>query len=163
MTRRIAAFFLVALLGGCAHFAMRGLSPGVSTEAQVRAALGEPSMVIAGAGGTRSLAYTTGPLGTQTWMARIGADGRLAVLEQVLSDEHTRFIVPRVTTADEVLWRIGPPWRKVDFERQRQVAWDYRLQDSWGYYVDYSVMIDARGLVAETVHARIESGRSGRD
>jgi hypothetical protein len=120
-------------------------------------------MVITGPGGSRSFAYTTGPLGTQTWMARIGADGRLAVLEQVLDDAHTRRIRPGVTTAEEVLWRIGPPWRKVDFERKRQVAWDYRLQDSWGYFVDYSVMIDERGLVAETVHARIESGRSGRD
>jgi hypothetical protein len=163
MTRRIAASFLMILLAGCASLAMRDLSPGISTEAQVRAALGEPSMVIAVPGGAKALAYTTGPMGVETWMARIGADGKLAVLEQVLVEEQLRRIQPGVTTADEVLRLIGPPWRKVDFERKRQVAWDYRLRDAWGYFVDYSVMLDAAGIVAETVHARIDGGRDGRN
>jgi hypothetical protein len=163
MALRLAPLFLIVLLSGCAGFAMRGLAPGVSTEAQVRAALGEPTMVVPGPEGTKALAYTTGPLGVQTWMARIGADGRLALLEQVLNDDQLSRIQPGVTTADGVLQLIGPPSRKMAFERKRQIAWDYRIQDSWGYYVDYSVMIDEKGMVAETVRARIEGGRSGRD
>ena len=56
---------------------------------------------------------------------------------------------------------IGPPWRTVDFPNLRQVAWDYVFQDSWGYIVDFSVMLDERGVVAATVYARRESGRDG--
>ncbi len=58
----------------------------------------------------------------------------------------------------QVLRLIGPPWRTMDFPNKRQVAWDYRVRDTWGYLVDYSVMIDERGLVAETVAARVDDG-----
>jgi hypothetical protein len=159
MALRLATLFLTALLSGCAGFTASGLVPGVSTEAQVRAALGEPTLVVPGPEGTKALAYTTGPLGVQTWMARIGADGRLVLLEQVLINEQLQRIQPGVTTADGVLQLIGPPWRRVAFERKRQVAWDYRLQDTWGYYVDFSVMVDEKGTVAETAYVRVESGR----
>jgi outer membrane protein assembly factor BamE (lipoprotein component of BamABCDE complex) len=142
---------------------MRGLSPGVSTERQVREAFGEPAMDLKEADGGRVLAYTTGPMGTQTWIARLGKDATLVSLEQVLDEEHMRRISPGTTTGEEVLRLIGPPWRKVDFPNKRQVAWDYMYADSWAYRVNYSVMLDEKGVVAETVNVRIEGGKNGRD
>lgn len=145
------------ILAGCAAIGVHGLEPGRSTEADVRRALGEPALVLDGAGGTRSLAYPGGPGGTRTWMARLGPDGRLVQLEDALTDDSRSRVTPGITK-EEVLRLIGPPWRTMDFPNKRQVAWDYRVRDTWGYLVDYSVMIDERGRVAETVAARLDDG-----
>jgi hypothetical protein len=145
------------ILAGCAAIGVHGLEPGRSTEADVRRALGEPALALDGPGGTRSLAYPGGPGGTRTWMARLGPDGRLVQLEDALTDDSRSRVTPGITK-EEVLRLIGPPWRTMDFPNKRQVAWDYRVRDTWGYLVDYSVMIDERGRVAETVAARLDDG-----
>jgi len=148
----VAALLLAT---GCAVMDFQKLAPGRSTEADVRRALGEPAMVLPAADGSRQLAFPTGPFGTQTWMAYVSAEGRLLRLEQALTDDNLQR-VSRGISQDEVLRLIGPPWRRVDFANKRQVAWDYRFQDTWGYLVDYAVMVDERGIVAETVRVRID-------
>lgn len=148
----VAALLLAT---GCAITAFQALEPGRSTEADVRRALGAPALVLPAADGSRQLAFPTGPYGTQTWMAFVAPDGRLLRLEQALTDDNLQRVSPGIPQ-EEVLRLIGPPWRKVDFANRRQVAWDYRFQDMWGYLVDYAVMVDGRGIVAETVRARIE-------
>jgi hypothetical protein len=163
MNGQLVAAALCLSLAACSGLGMRGLSPGVSTERQVREAFGEPAMDLKEADGGRVLAYTTGPMGTQTWIARLGKDATLVSLEQVLDEQHMRQISPGTTTGEEVLRLIGPPWRKVDFPNKRQVAWDYTYADSWAYLVNYSVMVDQKGVVAETVNVRIEGGKNGRD
>jgi outer membrane protein assembly factor BamE (lipoprotein component of BamABCDE complex) len=57
-------------------------------------------------------------------------------------------------TEADVSALLGHPWRKVDFDNINQVAWDYVMRDSWGYWVDVAVMIDRRGRVAGVVLAR---------
>lgn len=145
------------LVAGCASFAYHGLEPGRSTEADVHRAFGEPAISLPGSGGSRQLAFPTGPAGTQTWMAFISPDGRLSRLEQALTEDNLQRVSSGITS-EEVLRLIGPPWRRIEFPNKRQVAWDYRVQDAWGYLVDYSVMIDERGIVAETVRARLDGG-----
>lgn len=154
-----AALLLVA---GCAStVAFHGLQPGRSTEGDVRRAFGEPAMTLPEGEGGRQLVFPTGPAGTQTWMAFLSPDGRLLRLEPALTDENLRRVYPGIS-GDEVLRLIGPPWRRIEFPNLRQVAWDYHTQDSWGYLVDYSVMVDGRGIVASTVSARLD-GQTGRD
>lgn len=65
-------------------------------------------------------------------------------------------IEPGRTTAAEVLRVLGPPLRRVDFDNLGQVAWDYRGRDTWGYLVDFSVMVGRDGVVAGKVAARID-------
>lgn len=149
------------IASGCTALGFYGLETGRSTEGDVRRAMGEPAKAYADADGSRQLAYTTGPAGTQTHMAFMAPDGRLVRFEQVLSSDQIQRIVRGTTTRAQLERLIGPPWRTVDFPNLRQVAWDYVIQDSWGYIVDFSVMIDERGVVAGTVHARRESGRDG--
>lgn len=159
---RLAASFVAALaLVACA--AIPHLPAG-TPEAQVRAAYGEPALVLSDPAGGKHLAYPRGPGGTETYMARIGPDGRLAAMEQVLTEAQFAKIRRGETSQDELLRLIGPPWRKIEFGNLRQVAWDYRFRDLWGYLADFSAMVDERGVVASTVTARIEprSG-SGRD
>lgn len=143
------------LLAACAAGALHALSPGRSTEADVRGALGEPALVLAGAAGARQLVYPRGPGGTQTWMAFVAPDGRLQGLTQALTDDNLRRVSAGMTK-EEVLRIIGPPWRTIAFPNKGQVAWDYRFEDTWGYLAEFSVMVDDRGLVAGTVSVRFD-------
>lgn len=161
-TRGIGIAVAYSLLAtGCAAVALYGLEPGRSSEGDVRRALGEPAKSFAAADGSRTLVFPTGPYGTQTNMARLAPDGRLLRVEQVLSEDYFSRIANGQTTSQEVERLIGPPWRTIDFPNLRQVAWDYRFLDAWGYTTDLSVMIDERGIVAGIVKVRVNEGRNG--
>lgn len=157
----LAALAIGAMMAGCSVIAISRLEPGRSTEADVRAALGEPARTFQDAEGRRQLVYPQGPAGTQTYFATVTGDGRLVRFEDVLTEENLRRLSVGSTTADQVERLLGPPWRKATFERQRQIAWDYVIRDSWSYTVDFSVMFDERGIVASTASVRRETGRDG--
>ena len=156
--RRLLPAVAAVALVACAGVAR---VPVGADEAQLRAALGEPALVLPDAAGGRLLAFPTGPQGTQTHMARLGPDGRLVAVEQVLDEDRFAMIQAGVTTQDELLRLIGPPWRRVDFPNLRQVAWDYRFVDAWGYLADLSVMLDERRRVAGKVTVRIDPRSDG--
>jgi hypothetical protein len=149
---------VAALLAGCSILAVSRLEAGKSSEADVRASLGEPKRVFTNPDGSRQLAFASGPEGTQTFMAYVSPDGRLTRLEQVLTNEHLAKIDRGTMTSAQLERLIGPPWRTVDFPRKQQVAWDYVFRDEWGYKVDYSVMIDRNGVVVDTAYVRRDTG-----
>src|SRR5689334_1049164 len=107
-TAAIVACALLAVAAGCASYSGAGLRPGVATEAEVRAAMGRPALEFAREDGGRTLAYPRGPLGTQTYMADLRPDGRLAAIRPVLQDETFWRIQPGMTR-EEILHLIGPP------------------------------------------------------
>jgi len=107
------------------------------------------------------MVYPQGPEGTVTYMAYVSADGRLVRFEQVLTEEVFAHITVGSTTAEELERLIGPPWRRMDLPNKRQVAWDYVYRDSWDYTVDFSVMFDERGIVADRAAVRRERGDGG--
>ena len=96
----------------------------------------------------------------QTLAVDTDAGGQVTQRVRVLTDERLASIPVGMDGAD-LLKLIGPPYRKIEFERQRQTAWDYRYTDSWGYIVEFSVMIDARQKVASKVSRRIDSRDRG--
>jgi len=159
---RLAAIAGAAVLvAGCGALGMARLEPGKSTEADVRQALGAPGKVYPRPDGSRQLAYPRGPGGTQTHMAFVAPDGRFVRIEQVLSAEHLARIATGSMTTEQLELLIGPPWRVSAFPNLRQTAWEYVIEDTWGYTVDLSVMVDERGIVAGTVYARRERGDHG--
>jgi len=160
---RFAVLAAAAILAGCSAMALVRLEPGKSSEADVRAVLGEPAGGYANPDGTRQLAFPTGPAGMQTYMAYFSPDGRLARLGQVLTEEQFRRIETGTTNREQVERLIGPPWRMIAFPNKGQVAWDYRFRDAWGYLAEFSVMVDERGVVAETVTVRVMLDRGERD
>ena len=143
------------VIAGCASYGGSGLKPGVSTEAEVRGVMGTPAAEFANGDGTRRLVYPRGPLGTQTFMADVGADGKLAQVRGVLRDETFYGIQPGMTR-DEILRLIGPPGETMAFPRLNQVAWDYRFIDTWGYLAIFSVNFDADWKVVSKFTRRIE-------
>src|SRR5260221_14083440 len=88
------------LLAGCAS--SDSLRAGVSSEGEVRRAMGPPALEIAQADGSRQLAYPTGPLGTQTYMVQVGKDGLFQGVQPVLKEENFYRIQPG-STRDDVL------------------------------------------------------------
>lgn len=146
---------LAFLAAACASYDGRGLQAGVTSEDQVRRTMGAPALELTNPDGTRTLAYPRGPLGTETFMVRVGRDGLVQGMDQVLRDDLFYRIVPGITK-DDLLRMIGPPSEVMDFPRLQQTAWEYRYQDSWGYTAFLSVMIDRQGIVAGKTTRRID-------
>ena len=157
MVRSLAVLCAMVIVAACTMF---GVKPGAS-EAEARRAYGTPALEFPGPEGSRQLVFTTGPLGTQTFMVHVSKEGTVQRVDQVLTDETFYRVQSGTTTAEEVRRLIGPPYRIVRFDNLRQYAWDYRFRDTWGYLADFSVMVDDRGIVAGKVITRMESGRDG--
>jgi hypothetical protein len=56
----------------------------------------------------------------------------------------------------EVSALLGAPYRRMRFDNLKATAWDYRFRDTWGYWVDLSVMMGDDGRVVNKVLVRID-------
>lgn len=155
MLRAFAVTVCALVLPGC----MTLVSVG-APESEVQRTMGKPAMEFDLPDGSRQLVFPTGPLGTQTFMVYV-KDGNVRRAEQVLTDDTFARIQTGVATREDVRRAIGPPYRVVRFDNLRQVAWDYRFRDTWGYLADFSVMVDEKGVVANKVIIRMEPSRDG--
>ena len=149
---------VASIIAGCASTGA-GLEPGVSSEAQVLEAMGRPAGEFRNADGSRTLAYPHGPMGTQTYMAEIGPDGRVRAIRQALNDDTFQRISAGMTR-DDVLRLIGPPGDSMYFPGLRQDSWEWRFVDTWGYPAVFSVNLDANGVVVSKFTRRIERERN---
>jgi hypothetical protein len=118
--------FSALLLAGCASYGPGDLTPGTS-EAALRARMGEPTDVLPRAGGARSLEYARGPFGKQTYRVDLDGTGRVIGWRQLL-DERNFEALPIGATPAEVRERLGRPsqarvgWRGVG------EVWSYRYE-----------------------------------
>jgi hypothetical protein len=154
----IAAFLVAA---GCAAYDGRGLRAGSSNEGDVRSVMGTPALEFAAEGGGKDLVYPRGPLGIQTFVARLDRGGVLEGIRPVLKDEVFRGM-PLGVTQDQVLRTIGPPGTKMHFALSDQTAWDYRYVDTWGYTAIFSATFDSRGVLVSKFTRRLDKDR-GKD
>lgn len=132
-------------LAGCASMMGPPLVAGDSIDT-VRLKLGTPTATYS-AGQEQLLEYATGPMGQSTWMAHIGADGRLARFEQVLTGEKFATIKVGTATHEDVLRTIGRPaetsyLRLRDFE-----VWSYRYKEAGVWNSMMHVHFDRNGVV----------------
>ena len=68
-------------------------------------------------------------------------------------------IIARVSlglSEQEVSALLGSPYRRIRFDNLKSTAWDYRYRDTWGYWVDYSVMVGDDGRVVNRFSRRID-------
>lgn len=129
------------VLAGCAGFDGRGLQPGASA-GDVEAVMGQPADKRS-EGGETWLYYPRQPYGYATYVARIGADGRLVAIEQRLTDENIAKIERNKWTSQQVRDLMGPPYTALNFARMQRDIWEYRyrsLQSTVPYalYVQFS-------------------------
>lgn len=157
MKRSLSLVFVALASAACA--AVMGPPPG-SSEAQVRSTMGNPPFEYPASDGSKHLFYPRGPMGTETYVADIGADGRLVQVANVLTDDVFERVRPGLTEQD-VLRMIGPPGEKMYFPLSNTHAWDYRYIDTWSYVTVFSVTFDAQGVVVSKIKRRID-GRDSR-
>lgn len=144
---------LAFVLSACAGYSGYTLKPGVASLSEVIATMGEPAMRWDDPDGRVQLAYPRGPSGTKTFMAYLGADGRLLRIDEVLNGEHFARIVSRKSSQDDVLRTLGPPnpsWTAY-FAARDELVWQWRFCDSWGQTARFNVLFDgSTGVVRST-------------
>jgi len=160
-TKSLIIFPLTLLLAACAGVA--DLRPGESGIADVQRALGDPQMRWQDDGGTTHLAYPRGPEGLKTFIARIGPDGRLQSVENVLDEQHFAAVKPGMGK-EQVLQLLGPPQprRTMYFEARDELAWEWRYCDSGNGEARFSVLFDASKETVRSAFSLQDTCESGR-
>jgi len=150
---KLAILLGAALLSACAAYSGSGLKPGTATLAEVVQVMGEPAMRWQDADGSVQLSYPKGPAGPQSLMVRVGKDGKLQSIRNVLVPEVTAKIVAGMSK-EEVLRLIGPPIadRSTYSKARDELAWDWRYEEMPSELSYFSVLFDAtRGTVRSTL------------
>jgi len=141
------------LLAACASYSGSGLAPGAARLADVHALMGPPALRWEDADGSVQLAYPHGPFGFETFMVKLGPDGRLQSIANVLNEETFARIRAGMTKV-EVLRLIGPPdySRSAYFKARDELAWDWRFREVYGNAARFIVLFDATaGTVRSTL------------
>ena len=137
------------LLGGCDQQKISELEEGVSTEADVRARFGEPEKIWDAPDGGRTFEYNRQPAGHRNYMITIGTDGKMSALRQVLTPQNFAKVQPGMMM-EEVRKMLGKPARITPFERQGEVAYDWRYLDSPNTHMVFTVFFDRDYRVLRT-------------
>ncbi|MEP7155506.1 MAG: hypothetical protein ABI905_07015 [Betaproteobacteria bacterium] len=72
-----------------------------------------------------------------------------------ITDDMTARVLPGQASA-EVTANIGTPYRRVRFDNLKATAWDYLYRDTWGYWVEFAVMVGDDDRVVNKVSRRID-------
>lgn len=143
---------LAMTLAGCDPQRVEKLEEGVSTEIDVRRQFGDPATVTAEADGTRTLDYPRQPEGWTNYVVRIGADGKMSSLRQLLNNDNFARVKPGQTQQD-VRNILGRPAATVPYALKQQEVWDWRCKPSGQESKLFSVTFDSSGRVVSTALA----------
>lgn len=143
----------LALLLGCDAKRIEKLEEGVSTEADVRAAFGEPENIWDEPGGARTLEYNRNPAGHRNYMVTIGTDGRMSALRQVLTPENFAKVKAGMTM-EQVRRMLGKPARQHDFALKNEQAWDWRYLEPPNQSMMFTAYFDRDMRVSRTATAK---------
>lgn len=132
---------LLILSAGCTGLGSRdpGVTPGVSSSAEVIARFGQPTRIWPEADGGQTLEYATQPRGQSCYMVRIGADGKLLRIEDTLQ-EASRLRVEAGWTEEQVSRLLGRERTRVFFPLSGEDVWDWNVApDQTGYRLRFNV------------------------
>jgi len=123
------AIALLLLIAGCASYSGQGLVPGQSTAKDVEALMGSPRERITSANGDTIWYYPHQPFGRQMYAVRIAPQGVVRSVEQTLTEENVRKVVPGSTTSAQAREIFGPPFRVAENTRMLRHMWEYTMWD----------------------------------
>ncbi len=106
------------------EFGLDKLEKGISSEGDVRNAMGRPETVWEEEDGARTLEYPKGPEGARTWFFLIDKHGKLRDYKQVLTEENFARIQPG-WSKDQVRRMLGKPRSVVQFKLKNEEVWDW--------------------------------------
>ncbi len=98
---------------------------GISSEAEVRLAMGQADSEHVDDNGNRVLVYPSGPQGVRTWMFWIDQWGKLLDWQQVLTMANFDQVRQGMTRA-QVARMLGRPRSMVPFVRMGEEVWDWK-------------------------------------
>jgi len=124
---RLTVVLLTLVLAACASYSGAGLRPGEARLDDVVQLMGQPAMRWQDPDGSIQLAYPRGPAGIHTFMVKLGPDGRLQSIANVLDEAGFARIRPGMTQ-EQVLRVLGPPdyGRTAYFKARDELVWDWR-------------------------------------
>jgi hypothetical protein len=143
---RFGTFLLAALAPVCAllgcDLGISQLKPGVSTAADVRRVLGEPTFEWREPDGSYTWEFPRGPTGVVTYMVDMAPDHKLKALRQVLTDDYFAKI-ERGMPREAVRKLVGRPGETMFFPNLQEDVWTWRYEigsnDVWFFHVHFGV------------------------
>jgi SmpA / OmlA family len=134
---------LLALLPLTACDRASQLEEGLSTEVQVRKEFGEPATVVVQPDGSRAFEYPRQPEGWTNYLIKIGPDGKVVSVKQLLTQANFDKVTPGLTTL-EVRNILGRPAAMQRFDLKKEEAWDWRFKSGNDSKL-FSVTFDSSG------------------
>lgn len=113
---------LILLLAACGS--PGDIRPRQTTSLQARAALGQPTDIRFDRNGDELWEYARGPAGFETWLLRIGPDGKVREITQLVTEERLMSVQPGMRK-QEVRHLLGRP-SDVTFTGAAE-AWSWRF------------------------------------
>lgn len=140
--------FLAVLLSMIGCDRTRELQAGKSTAAEVRQKMGEPAMVWREGGG-EVWEYPFTPQGTRNYMITIGADGIVAGIDQVLTEQNFARVRAGMRR-DEIRRLLGKPASMQVFAGRGEEVWDWKMATPFPAETRFNVHFDRNGVVTMT-------------
>jgi hypothetical protein len=140
----LATPLVIGLLAGCAGGG--NLVPGQSTQADVRASLGTPTETRKDRSGDELWEYSRAPEGHETHRVRLGADGKVKEVTQLITQERLMSVVPGSMNKQDVRDLLGRPSLQELTGVGEAWSWRYLLNNVAGYLV---VTFNPDGIVRE--------------
>lgn len=138
------------LLGlvGCDRVATGELRAGQSTVADMKTQMGEPSDVHR-EGDREIWVYPLGPEGVKTYFMTVDPTGRLEKIDQVLTEENFKRIVPGMTTTEvrRILGKHGKEQRYAMSINEVTQVWKFNRDNA---DLNFEVLFDGNGRVKST-------------
>lgn len=121
-----ATAIIATALPACDYVNLQEIKPGLSTQAEVRKRMGEPSFIHWNNDGTATWEYNRQPNGIECHMISFGPDHIVSKVEQVLNDTSYASIRTGMSK-DDVRRLLGAPGSKVVFDNLGEEIWEWRI------------------------------------
>lgn len=149
----------IAALAGC--IGPQALVPGQSTVVDMRARVGTPTDIRFDRNGDELWEYASGPSGYYTYLVRVGSDGKVKEVSQILTDDQLMKIVPGTMTKADVRNLLGRPSDQTYTGTGTEWSWRYKKGGvAPGYLL---VKFNADNTVRERISVVDPSGGSRGD
>jgi hypothetical protein len=145
--RSLPAFALALLLAACAT--PLSLKPGTSID-EARATLGRPTAELKLPDGGTRLQYSGQPNNQSVVNADFDAQGRLRVVEQMMTDESFARVRAGEDTQADVLRDFGRPADTFHYRLSNETAFMYRYVTHGSFPAAMFIYFDPAGVVKRT-------------
>ncbi len=122
-----ASALIAAALPACDAVNLQEIKPGLSTQAEVRARMGQPGFIHWNNDGTATWEYTRQPEGMTCYMISFGLDQVVSRMEQVLTEANFARVTPGLSK-DDVRRLLGAPGKKQVFDNFNEEVWEWRIE-----------------------------------